>query len=105
MTDLIIRTLDATRTIPEETLAALRGKLRGVVALPGEDGYDAARTIWNAMIDRRPAVVARCLGAADVIKAVKLARDAESPRRRARPAATTSPATRSATAVCSSIFR
>ena len=75
MNDLIIRTLDATRTLPEETLAALKGRLRGAVALPGEDGYDAARTIWNAMVDRRPAVVARCLGAADVIEAVKLARD------------------------------
>ena len=42
---------------------------------PGEDGYDAARTIWNAMVDRHPALVARCLGAADVIEAVKLARD------------------------------
>ena len=75
MTDLTIRTLDATRTIPSEMLAAFRGKLRGVAALPGEDGYEAARTIWNAMVDRRPAVVARCLGAADVIEAVKLARD------------------------------
>ncbi len=75
MTDLIIRTLDATRTIPHETLAAFKGKLRGVAVLPGEDGYDAARTIWNAMVDRRPAVVVRCLGALDVIEAVKLARD------------------------------
>jgi FAD/FMN-containing dehydrogenase len=75
MTDLTIRTLDATRTIPSETLAAFKGRLRGVVASRGEDGYDAARTIWNAMVDRRPALVARCLGAADVIEAVKLARD------------------------------
>jgi FAD/FMN-containing dehydrogenase len=75
MTDLTIRTLDATRTVSSETLAAFRGRLRGVAALPGEGGYDAARTIWNAMIDRRPALVARCLGAADVIEAVKLARD------------------------------
>ena len=75
MTDLTIRTLDATRTIPEETLAALKGKLRGLAALPGEDGYDAARTIWNAMVDRRPAIVTRCLGVADVIEAVKLARE------------------------------
>jgi FAD/FMN-containing dehydrogenase len=45
------------------------------VALAGEDGYDAARSIWNAMIDRRPGLVVRCLGAADVIRAVKLARD------------------------------
>ena len=75
MTDLTIRTLDATRTVASETIAALKGKLRGLVALPGEEGYDAARTIWNAMIDRRPAVVIRCLGAADVIEAVRLARD------------------------------
>src|SRR5215467_11575771 len=76
MTDLTIRTLEAsTTTIPQGTVAALRGKLRGTVALPGEDGYDAARSIWNAMVDRRPALVVRCLGAADVIEAVKLARD------------------------------
>jgi FAD/FMN-containing dehydrogenase len=53
----------------------LRAKVRGTVALPGEDGYDAARTIWNAMIDRRPGLVVRCLGAADVMNAVALARD------------------------------
>src|SRR5215470_19794128 len=76
MTDLTIRTLEAsTKSIPPGTVAALRGKLRGTVALPGEDGYDAARTIWNAMVDRRPGLVVRCLGAADVIHAVKLARD------------------------------
>jgi len=76
MTDLTVRTLeDSTKKIAPETVAALRGNLRGTVALPGEDGYDAARTIWNAMVDRRPALVARCLGAADVINAVKLARD------------------------------
>jgi FAD/FMN-containing dehydrogenase len=76
MTDLAVRTLEAsTKTIPQDTVAALRGKLRGTVALPGEDGYDAARIIWNAMIDRRPGLVVRCLGTADVINAVKLARD------------------------------
>jgi hypothetical protein len=75
MTDLTIRTFDATRVLPEEILWGLRGKMRGTLALPGEDGYEAARTIWNAMIDRRPAVVARCMGAADVINTVKLARD------------------------------
>jgi FAD/FMN-containing dehydrogenase len=76
MTDLTARTLEAsTRKIPQDIVAALRGKLRGTVALPGEDGYDAARIIWNAAIDRRPGLVVRCLGAADVINAVKLARD------------------------------
>jgi FAD/FMN-containing dehydrogenase len=76
MTGLTVRTLDASSTtITPDTLAALRSKLRGTVALPGEDGYDAARSIWNAMIDRRPGLVVRCLGAADVVNAVKLARD------------------------------
>ena len=77
MTDLTIRTFDATRILPEEILRGLRDRMRGTLALPGEDGYEAARTIWNAMIDRRPAVVAQCMGAADVIKTVKLARDAK----------------------------
>jgi FAD/FMN-containing dehydrogenase len=53
----------------------LRSKLRGSVALPGQDGYDAARTIWNAMVDRRPGLVVRCAGADDVINSVRLARD------------------------------
>jgi len=76
MTDLTVRKLDASSTtITPDVLAALRSKLRGTIALPGEDGYDAARTIWNAMIDRRPGLVVRCLGAADVINAVRLARD------------------------------
>ena len=76
MTAMTVRTLEAsTQIIPQDKVAALRGKLRGTLALPGEDGYDAARSIWNAMIDRRPGLVVRCLGAADVIHAVKLARD------------------------------
>ena len=76
MTDLNLRTLDgSTKKISPDTVTALRSGLRGTVAFPGEDGYDAARTIWNAMIDRRPGLVVRCLGASDVINAVKLARD------------------------------
>jgi FAD/FMN-containing dehydrogenase len=76
MTDLTVQTLDAsTKRIAQDTVAALRSNMRGTVALPGEDGYDAARTIWNAMVDRRPGLVVRCLGAADVINSVKLARD------------------------------
>ena len=63
MTDLAIRPLEAsTGKITPDTAAALRGKVRGTVALPVEDGYEVARTIWNAMVDRRPALVVRCLG-------------------------------------------
>ena len=75
MNEVVIRTLDATRVLPVEAVATLRAKMRGSVVLPGGEGYDEARTIWNAMIDRRPAVVARCLGAADVIEALRFARD------------------------------
>ena len=74
MTELSIRTLDAIRTLPEETISALRAQMRGSVALPGEAGYDDARTIWNAMVDRRPAMALRCLGASDVMRAMNLAR-------------------------------
>ena len=76
MTELTLRTLDAsTKIIAPAAVEALRGKLRGTVTLPGEDGYDAARNIWNAMVDRRPGLVVRCLSASDVISAVKLAGD------------------------------
>lgn len=56
-------------------LNGLTARLRGSVLLPGDTGYDAARTVWNAMIDRKPAVIVRCLGAADVIAAVQFARE------------------------------
>jgi len=54
-------------------LEALGGQLRGNLCAPGEDGFDAARTIWNAMIDRSPDMAVRCLGAADVMAAVSFA--------------------------------
>jgi FAD/FMN-containing dehydrogenase len=63
----------ATKLSPE-LITELRGKVRGAVLAPGESGFDAARTIWNAMIDRRPALIIRAAGAADVIQAVTLAR-------------------------------
>ncbi|HWY05742.1 MAG TPA: FAD-binding oxidoreductase [Candidatus Acidoferrales bacterium] len=53
----------------------LRNTVRGAILCPGQDGYHAARTIPNAMIDRRPAVIARCTGAADVIASVRFARE------------------------------
>ena len=53
----------------------LRKSVRGAVLCPGEDGYEAARTVPNAMIDRRPAIIVRCAGAADVISCVRFARE------------------------------
>jgi FAD/FMN-containing dehydrogenase len=58
---------------PRAALEALRPLLRGAVCFPGEPGYDQARTLWNAMIDRHPAAVVRAAGAADVKHAVRLA--------------------------------
>jgi FAD/FMN-containing dehydrogenase len=46
---------------------------------PGDDGYDDARAVYNAMIDKRPALIARCSGVADVIDAVGLAREQRLP--------------------------
>jgi FAD/FMN-containing dehydrogenase len=53
----------------------LRLRLRGPLLLPGDVGYEESRTVWNAMIDRRPVAVARCLGNADVIACVQFARE------------------------------
>jgi FAD/FMN-containing dehydrogenase len=61
--------------VDPEAIAALKGRLRGELLLPGEAAYDAARSIWNAMIDRRPALIARCLGVADVVACVQFARE------------------------------
>src|SRR5207244_10038738 len=52
----------------------LRDALGGELVLPGEAAYDEARSVWNGMIDRRPALIARCTGTSDVIAAVGFAR-------------------------------
>ena len=52
----------------------LAASLRGTVLVPGSDGYDAARKLWNGMFDRRPALIARCASPADVIASVDFAR-------------------------------
>jgi len=54
---------------------ALDGSLDGSVLLPGDPGYDAARTVWNAVVDRRPRVVVRCASVRDVVHAVRTARE------------------------------
>ena len=55
-------------------LSELRRNLDGQVLLPGDDGYDSARALWNAMVDRRPAVAVRCASRADVARAIEFAR-------------------------------
>ncbi|HEU0157360.1 MAG TPA: FAD-binding oxidoreductase [Stellaceae bacterium] len=72
-----LRTLrGGTTAIPGERLDALKARLRGAVLTADDEGYGEARSVWNAMIDRRPAIVVRCAGAADVMAAVDFARDA-----------------------------
>ena len=61
--------------IQNEAVVEFRSKLRGDVLLPHDPRYDAARTIWNAMIDRKPALIVQCAGAADVMRSVAFARD------------------------------
>jgi FAD/FMN-containing dehydrogenase len=58
-----------------EVVAAFKATLRGPVLQPGDPNYDDARAIWNAMIDRRPALIVRCAGTADVVSSVNFARD------------------------------
>ena len=74
MTTVELKTVDGNlKRIPGEVIDGLRAGLRGALCLPGEPGYDTARTLWNAMIDRRPAAIVRAAGAADVMLAVKMA--------------------------------
>jgi FAD/FMN-containing dehydrogenase len=60
--------------LDDAAIRDLRAGLRGALLQPTDPGYDTARTIDNAMIDRRPALIARCAGAADVLAAVRFAR-------------------------------
>jgi FAD/FMN-containing dehydrogenase len=64
-----------TIAIAKERVDALRTALRGSLVFPTDPGYDVARTLWNSMIDRRPAAVVRAAGASDVMQAVNFARE------------------------------
>ena len=65
----------AREHIEQTTVENFAEQVNGQVLQPGDDGYDEARTVWNAMIDRKPATIVRCTGAADVMAAVDFARD------------------------------
>src|SRR5215218_1021723 len=64
----------AITTPGDASLAELRGSLAGAVIGPADAGYDVARRGFNALVDRRPAAIARCLGADDVATAFDFAR-------------------------------
>ncbi len=60
---------------PENKITELAGATRGDLLRPGDAGFDDARRIWNALVDRHPGAILRCSGVADVVAAVKFARD------------------------------
>jgi len=62
-------------TLDAEAIEGFVEGVRGPVLRPGDQGYDDARAIWNALIDRRPALIVQCTGAADVVDAVNFARE------------------------------
>jgi FAD/FMN-containing dehydrogenase len=62
-------------TLDPEAIQGFVEGLRGAVLRPGDQGYDDARAIWNGLIDRRPALIVQCTGAADVVDAVNFARE------------------------------
>ena len=56
-------------------IKALEAQFRGEILTPGSAEYESSRRIWNGMIDRRPAAIARCSGPADVMAAVRFSVD------------------------------
>jgi len=64
-----------TQTISESALEDFDAEFRGKLVRPGDDAYDTVRQIHNGMIDKRPALIARCTGVSDVVDAIKLGVD------------------------------
>jgi len=76
MHDLSLASRSGGATRVEGTrLESFRGAVRGETLAPGEAGYEEARAVWNGMVDRRPALVVRCSGVADVLLGIELARE------------------------------
>jgi len=69
----------ATTDLEGTTIESFDEQLHGEVIRPDDERYDEARTVWNAMVNKKPAAIARCTGAADVVTAVEFARDLRLP--------------------------
>ncbi|MBV8497199.1 MAG: FAD-binding oxidoreductase [Gammaproteobacteria bacterium] len=67
----------AETTLERAAISDLRRSLSGTLLIPGDDGYENARHVWNGMIDKHPALIARCADTADVVRAVTFARERE----------------------------
>ncbi len=65
----------ATTDLTEAAIGALRERIAGTVITPSDSAYDDARAVWNGTIDRRPALIVRCSGVADVVAALAHARE------------------------------
>jgi hypothetical protein len=63
--------------VSDDRIEQFRAAFRGEVIQPGDCGYETARKIWNASIDKHPGIIARCSGVADVVAAVNVARENE----------------------------
>lgn len=75
MTNIQVRSLSGEVVVlDDQTLVDFRTQVRGQVITPGDSNYDEVREIWNAMIDRRPGLIVRCSGTADVLQAIRFAR-------------------------------
>ncbi len=85
------------KQLPIANIDEFKAQFLGDVLLPDDAVYDDVRQIWNAMIDRRPALIARCTSPEDVVQAVKFARKHNATSSRSEEADTTSRAMPSAT--------
>src|SRR6516225_9857008 len=63
--------------VKHDRIERFKAAFRGEVIQPGDSGYETARKIWNASIDKHPGIIARCSGVADVVAAVNFARENE----------------------------
>ena len=68
-------TTGSEKALDDLVLEKLGARLRGALVRPGNPDYDRVRKVWNGMVDKRPAVIARCAGAADVVECVRFARE------------------------------
>src|SRR5687768_7294758 len=70
------KTVDGTEfELSDSAVSQWRARLRGPVVTSGDVEYENSRTVWNGMIDRHPALIARCIGSSDVIECVRFARE------------------------------
>ncbi|MDT8323335.1 MAG: FAD-binding oxidoreductase [Bacteroidota bacterium] len=73
-TEMVTMTASSV-TLSSDLIEAFAATVRGEILTSADDSYDEHRSIWNAMIDRRPGLIVRCAGCADVIRAVHFARE------------------------------